>query len=216
MNKEYRPYIVIALITLIYLLFFSSRILVLTNLSPLTFNLISSVLVFFYLDIIYKLFIKQYQLNKVETILFIGSYFIILLYLLFFKSTGNVKSSTLDLVPYFFTYPKPSQFMLMIGNTLAFLPLGYFYHRYNLKFSLLAILLLGFGIEGIQYVLHVGVFDLSDILLYVIGFYIGWFYYNFVKVRSSQFDNLSYDLSLISVSVVVLIIISTLSYIIFF
>ncbi|MDF9866652.1 glycopeptide antibiotics resistance protein [Bacilli bacterium PM5-3] len=207
MNKNNVPYIVIAILTLIYLFFFSSRIVVLTNLNPIIFNLISSVIVFCYLDISYKLFFKKYQLNKLEISFVFISYLTILIYLLFFKNSTTIDSSTMDFIPLFFYHPSAIEFSLLVGNIIMFIPIGYLYKRFNLPFSLIFILLLSGIIEGSQYIFKVGVFDLSDILLYFIGFYLGNIYYSILKKKSKKYNNISYDISLIFTLIVVLCII---------
>lgn len=216
MSKDKIPYIFITILTLTYLFFFSSRVVVLTNLPPVFFNLISSIIVFCYLDISYKLFIKKYQLTKKEIIFVFISYLVIFLYLLFFKNNDIIDSSTMDLIPLFFHQPSMVQFSLLLGNIIMFIPIGYFYRRLNLKFSILFILLLAFAIECIQYILKVGVFDLSDIVLYVIGFYLGNLFYRLMKAKSNKYNNISYDISLVFVLVIILIITLVLSDQIFF
>ena len=204
MSKDKTAYIVIIILTLIYLFFFSSRIVVLTNLNPLFFNLISSIIVFCYLDIAYKLYLKEYQLKKKEIIFVFASYLTILIYLLFFKNTDTIDSSTMDLIPLFFYQPSMVQFSLLVGNIIMFIPIGYLYKRYNLKLSLFFILALAGIIEGSQYLFKVGVFDLSDMLLYFIGFYLGNFYYLLLNKKSKKYNNISYDIRQIFTLIVIL------------
>lgn len=214
MLKDKTAYIVISILTLIYLFFFSSRIVVLTNLNPLLFNLLSSIVVFCYLDIAYKLYLKEYQLNKAEITFVFLSYLIILIYLLFFKNTNVIDSSTMDLIPLFFYQPSMLQFTLLVGNIIMFIPIGYLYKRYNLKLSLLFIIALACIIEGSQFIFKVGVFDLSDMLLYFIGFYLGNFYFILSSKKSKKYNNISYDIrqifTLIVILFIVLAIINTL------
>ncbi|WP_423364392.1 VanZ family protein [Mycoplasma sp. P36-A1] len=197
MSKTQKSYLIIFILTLIYLFFFSSKLVVLTNLPVVVFNIISSILVFFYLDICYKLYIKKYQLNILEVLFIFASYLAVLLYLLFFKNNDVIDSSTLDFIPLFFYHPSMIQFTLLVGNIIMFIPIGYFYHRLGLKFGFIFIILLSFIIEGFQFFFKVGVFDLSDILLYIIGFSFGSIYYKLVKEKSEHYNNSSYDIRLV-------------------
>lgn len=216
MNKKILAYTIITFLTLIYLFVFSSYFVSLTNLPPVLFNIISSIIVFFYLDIAYKLYIKKYQLYKREIFFVFATYLVVFFYLLFFKSGEVVDSSTLDFIPLFFYHQDYLQYIILVGNIILFVPIGYFYHRYNLKFNLIFILLLSFLIEGSQYFLKVGVFDLSDIVLYIIGFYIGYFYYKIIQPFSKKYPNISYDVRLVfSLYIVLFIITLVISKIVF-
>lgn len=197
MTKTQKAYLIIFLLTLVYLFFFSSRLVVLTNMPTVQFNIISSILVFAYLDIGYKLYIKKYQLKLYEILFIFASYLIVLIYLLFFKNEEVIDSSTMDLIPLFFYHPSGIQFTLLVGNIIMFIPIGYFYSRLGFKYSIPFIILLAFIIEGFQYIFKVGVFDLSDILLYVIGFSFGLLYHKIVRKYSEKYNNISYDIRLV-------------------
>jgi len=84
-----------------------------------------------------------------------------------------------------------------------FIPIGYFYKRFNLKVSLLFILALAGLIKGAQYLLD-GTLDLSDAPLYIIGFYFGYFYYLSVNKKSKKYANVSYDISLVFTLMIIL------------
>lgn len=216
MNKTYLAYSIIGVLTLIYLFMFSSYFLVLVNMSPVLFNLISSILVFFYLDIAYKLYFKKYQLYKTEIFFVFLTYISVFIYLLFFKTSDVVDSSTLDLIPLFFHYQSGLQYIILVGNILLFLPIGYFYYRYNFKYSFIFILVSSFLIEGMQYFFKVGVFDLSDIILYIIGFYIGFGYFHIRKKYSERYQNISYDISQVFTIYLILFVLSFVLFKVFF
>lgn len=216
MNKTYLAYSIISLLTLTYLFLFSSYFLVLVDLPPMLFNIISSILVFFYLDIAYKLYFKKYQLYKTEIFFVFLTYFMVFIYLLFFKTSNVVDSSTLDLIPLFFYSQSSLQYIILVGNILLFIPIGYFYYRYNFKYSFLFIIVASFLIEGMQYFFKVGVFDLSDIVLYIVGFYLGYLFYRLRKKASKTYQNISYDISQVFSLYLILFILSFLIFKIFF
>lgn len=66
-------------------------------------------------------------------------------------------------------------FKLSIFNILLFLPFGCVYYKTKaLNFlSIIIFIILCVMIEYLQVVEHVGVFDVTDILLYIIGFFLG-------------------------------------------
>ncbi|MDR3215596.1 MAG: VanZ family protein [Bacilli bacterium] len=208
MKKKYLPYLIILGLTLIYLFFFSGYMQMFTNLNSGIFGIVSSIIIYYYLYIIYLLYFKKYQLNKIELSLIFSSYLIISLYLLFFKNKIYIDSSTMDLIPLFFYHANSFEYTMMIGNILMFVPFGCLYQRFNLKISFFFIILLGLVIEGTQYIFKVGVFDLSDILLYTIGFYLGYLYFIIFKHHSLKYENLSYDIRLIITLMAILLIIA--------
>jgi len=196
MKKNIIAYSIISLLTLIYLTVFSSHFLWFTNLPIRTFNIVSSILVFGYLDICYKLYFLKYQLKPIETLFIILVYVSLMVYLLFFKNIVPINAATLDLVPLFFDAPSTEQLIIMMGNIALFTPIGYFYSRTKFSLSFIFIIALSFIIEGSQYFFRVGVFDLSDVLLYVVGFYIGFAYQRITGPLSRKYNNASYDISL--------------------
>jgi len=197
MKQTAIAYTIISILTLIYLTIFSSHFLWFTNLQPVTFNIVSSIMVFGFLDVCYKLYFKKYQLKIYETISIFLIYITLMGYLLFFKNIVPINAITMDFIPLFFEAPSTEQLILMVGNIALFTPIGFFFSRVGFKLSLLFILILSFVIEASQYIFHVGVFDLSDILLYFVGFYIGLFYQKITKSLSERYNNASYDLRLL-------------------
>jgi glycopeptide antibiotics resistance protein len=187
-----------------------------TNLENGIFSLLSSILVYFYLYIIYLLYIRKYQLNNSELALIFITYIVVFLYFLFFKSETFINSITFNPIPLFFTSPNKFEYIMMMGNILMFVPFGCLYKRFNFKISLFFIILVALAVEGSQYYFKVGVFDISDALLYIVGFYIGYFYFKKMKKYSDQYNNISYDIRLIITLMVILLLIVGILSLIFF
>ena len=61
----------------------------------------------------------------------------------------------------------------LIGNFLAFVPYPLVLYFWGLKTKLWRAFLLFLGIEGLQYVLSVGAFDVYDLVPYVLGYLAG-------------------------------------------
>ncbi|MGL4382513.1 MAG: VanZ family protein [Bacilli bacterium] len=201
---------------MIYLAFIAPLIIVLVNIPAQVFFIGSSIIVFFYLHICTKLFFKNDQLARLEISIIFLSYFSSLLYLLFFKNSETIDSSTLDFIPLFFSHPSFAQLTLLIGNVIMFIPIGYLSKDYKLYQSIIFIIILSFLIEAFQFIFKVGVFDLSDILLYTIGFLIGYFYALIFKKLSLSKDSLSFDLMLVFALIIIIMVISYTSMFIYF
>lgn len=208
MKHKYLVHAILIILTLGYLFFFSGYVQMFTNLGSGIFSIISSVLVYFYLYIIYLLYLKKYQLNKYEIALIFITYIIVFIYFLFFKNESFISSITFNPIPLFFTNPNKFEYVMMIGNILMFVPFGCLYKRFNLKISLIFIILVALAVEGLQFYFKVGVFDISDALLYLIGFYVGYFYFLLMKKNSAKYLNISYDIRLIISLMVILALIS--------
>lgn len=96
-------------------------------------------------------------------------YFVALFFLLFLKNIG-MQGLTLNPFSFLQELSWGSHFV-PIMNLLMFIPMGLLFRPRvsNLLLSLIAIL----GVESIQYFAHLGVFDLGDIVLNMLGILIG-------------------------------------------
>lgn len=198
MNKNTVSYIVIGFLSLIYLFIFSSTLLSFTNFhNTVIFNLGSTIAIFFLLLIIYQLYIEKVQLTNYELIYVLIVYIIIFIFFTFSKQQIiNQPSTNFDILPTYFKIPSYLNYVYMIWNIIIFLPLGFFYKRYNIKLSFFAILGFSILLAYITYLTGYNNFSLSDILIHIIGFYIGFIYAYINKARSQQWNNLSYDIRL--------------------
>lgn len=108
-----------------------------------------------------------------------ASYFLALIYFLFFKTIGisdynfNIFSIIYDLIY--------GDSLIVLMNILFFIPLG-FLIRFNKKSSFIFIVSI-FCVEILQYFLHLGIFDIADIILNYIGFTIGTIIIDYIKVK---------------------------------
>jgi glycopeptide antibiotics resistance protein len=98
---------------------------------------------------------------------------------------------------------------LNIGGNIAFLiPIGFLFpfifKGFDWKGSLVVAVLSGMSIELTQVLLHIGIFDIDDVILNGLGVMVGyWMYVLFQKVMSSEFRRLA----ILSISVLSLVII---------
>lgn len=196
MNKNLIPNIIIVVLTLIYLFIFSSSFLAFTNFNPIIFNIISTIIVFFLLKNIYNLYIKKYQLNSIEILIIIISYALIFIFFAFDKHLLKPAIFDFNPIPDYFLQINQSSYLFFIASIIIYIPLGFFYSRYNLKLKPLAFIGFAVIIALINYFLNLNNFSLATIILNVIGLFIGSIYFNFVKKRSYQWNNFSFDIRL--------------------
>ena len=131
-------------------------------------NLVIIVLLSYFVYAFLKLLLTR-QLKKQTLLLLYFIYFLALFYLLFLK---NIGTQGLSLNPLSFARELywGSHFVPTM-NLLMFIPLGLLFSS-RLSNLLLCLLTL-FTVESIQYFGHLGVFDLGDIALNMLGILVG-------------------------------------------
>ena len=131
-------------------------------------NLVIIVLLSYFVYAFLKLLLTR-QLKKQTLLLLYFIYFLALFYLLFLK---NIGTQGLSLNPLAFARELYwGSHFVPIMNLLMFIPLGLLFSS-RLSNLLLCLLTL-FSVESIQYFGHLGVFDLGDITLNMLGILIG-------------------------------------------
>ncbi|MCQ2483779.1 MAG: VanZ family protein [Clostridia bacterium] len=130
-------------------------------------------------------FINQYKkFQKTTLISFTVYYFLVMYYSFFFIRSSSGSSDAVNLIPFkVFEGMKAANFeyeliFLFVGNIAIFLPLGVIVPallKKRLKILQLAFpFIISIGIEASQYFLGNGQPDIDDVILNVIGFYIGF------------------------------------------
>lgn len=131
-------------------------------------NLVIIVLLSYFVYAFLKLLLTR-KLKKQTLLLLYFIYFLALFYLLFLK---NIGTQGLSLNPLSFARELYwGSHFVPIMNLLMFIPLGLLFSS-RLSNLLLCLLTL-FSVESIQYFGHLGVFDLGDITLNMLGILIG-------------------------------------------
>ena len=96
-------------------------------------------------------------------------YFLILFYALFLKNIGR-QGFSLDLQSFTYNWIYGDK-LVPTMNIIMFIPLGFLC---KLSWKHVAYFTLAIGlVEGSQYLFHLGIFDLGDILTNLLGFIIG-------------------------------------------
>ncbi len=141
-------------------------------------------LLFFILDCILEITKKR----KIVYLIFFFIY-ILFLYLCLFDRTMHQNKMYSD-----GTYIKEWMKILfqnkvvfknIVGNILIFIPMGIFIKRLHMKwfYHFVVAIIIIIGIETLQYITQIGIFDIMDIILNFIGFLIG---YVVVKKRGGK------------------------------
>ena len=131
-------------------------------------NLVIIVLLSYFVYAFLKLLLTR-QLKKQTLLLLYFIYFLALFYLLFLK---NIGTQGLSLNPLSFARELYwGSHFVPVMNLLMFIPLGLLFSS-RLSNLLLCLLTL-FSVESIQYFGHLGVFDLGDITLNMLGILVG-------------------------------------------
>lgn len=127
---------------------------------------------------IFSISVIDKKFNKLHVNILAVLYLGIVMVLSFFKTKSNftgINLNPLSIINDFKVYFNHT-LLLVVTNTLLYLPLG-IYLKFKVKMSNLK-LLIGFllyilMIETIQYVSHRGIFDINDIILNTLGFFLG-------------------------------------------
>ena len=131
-------------------------------------NLVIIVLLSYFVYAFLKLLLTR-KLKKQTLLLLYLIYFLALFYLLFLKNIG-IQGLSLNPLSFARELYWGSHFV-PIMNLLMFIPLGLLFSS-RLSNLLLCLLTL-FSVESIQYFGHLGVFDLGDITLNMLGILVG-------------------------------------------
>lgn len=128
------------------------------------------------------LFYWQWEQKKFWNIyifLFYSGYFVILFIMLFTKAQTY---HAFNLNPFNISLNSRRQLAEFVLNICYFVPLGCLYGIYTKLFEAVIIALVTIlGIEIIQYIYYLGVFDILDILANVLGCLIGYYLYLFIR-----------------------------------
>lgn len=102
----------------------------------------------------------------------------------------------------------------IVGNIIALVPLGFLvpflYQHINWKKTILLSIIIGFSIETTQLVLHIGIFDIDDVILNATGVIIGFWIFNIFSHFSKNVKSIISGITLCILGVVILFF--TLSY----
>lgn len=139
------------------------------------------------------------SINSVTIVLF-SIYLIVLYWILLFKlgiSSSYMDKRSVNLIP----FNDPSIFITEnILNVVIFVPLGLYsgilFKRWSFSKKLFFFLLLSLIVEGLQYILRLGAFDVTDLITNTVGGLIGLMIFKAIEkgfnnsLRAQKFINL--------------------------
>lgn len=126
----------------------------------------------------------NWKINKALLVLCYMIYFGILLCLLFGKAS-NTQGFSSDTFGFIDTFLSGNLRVIIIGNVLAFIPIGFLLKKIGFIKAILYAMMMIFAIEGAQYILHVGYFDTGDVFLNVSGIMLGYMLIRFLNIRKN-------------------------------
>lgn len=126
----------------------------------------------------------NWKINKALLVLCYMIYFGILLCLLFGKAS-NTQGFSSDTFGFIDTFLSGNLRVIIIGNVLAFIPIGFLLKKVGFIKAILYAMMMIFAIEGAQYILHVGYFDTGDVFLNVSGIMLGYMLIRFLNIRKN-------------------------------
>lgn len=140
---------------------------------------------------------KQYNLTK---ILF-GVYILILIWILLFKMSFSFeelhRSRSINIIPFAGTGTVSARIHMseLINNILVFVPIGIYTCILKQEWSILnkisIAFFISFGIEVLQFILAIGITDITDIIGNTMGGVIGiGIFYLFTKIFKSKATNI--------------------------
>lgn len=126
----------------------------------------------------------NWKINKALLVLCYMIYFGILLCLLFGKAS-NTQGFSSDTFGFIDTFLSGNLRVIIIGNVLAFIPIGFLLKKVGFIKAILYAMMIIFAVEGAQYILHVGYFDTGDVFLNVSGIMLGYMLIRFLNIRKN-------------------------------
>lgn len=160
-----------------------------SNMAYLMLRFFIAIILFLIFDSLIKRKFSKTELN----ILFI-SYCILILMLSLFKYSSKIESSiNLNPINIINDFEYSSTTLVVFANLLMYIPIGMgikfnFNKIKNYKLSILFLIYI-LIIESVQYIFNLGIFDVNDIILNFIGFYLGMFILNNYLFRSDKYEN---------------------------
>ena len=182
--------------TILYFYFFINMLpRYFNNMESIEKNMLAYLIIVISIYILMKIVFRIDQ--KVDRYVLVGVYFLVLLLGLLRPDVNYKVDTFVSWNPLGFLSAirvNEASFYVMIINLIIFMPM-YFLLSYSNIFNsfnkrLIFFELFIFIIEFLQFKLHIGVFDLSDIFLYNIGILLSFIFMKFLNLRNNKKENL--------------------------
>lgn len=116
------------------------------------------------------------KINKTLFYFLSITYFCLLFMVLFYRQTLDSKF-ILNPLTSVYELKNPEMILQSFLNLIAFIPLGYYFKNLSNKYTFFISLIISLLIELIQGVFKLGYFDTFDIILYMLGIQIGYYFF---------------------------------------
>lgn len=178
-NKKIAASVIIS--ALLYY-FFLDEFISLTISRQIDIHMILMLVITYYVYLLILIVTRQ-RIKEKESFAFKFLYGIMLITLFFSKSINSsyVETFNLDISNVVYSLTTRVGLLFLVFNIILIIPLGYMLRKLDFIVKLLLPLFIFLIVEYIQYDNGIGVFDVNDIILNTIGFYIGGFL--FYKIR---------------------------------
>jgi glycopeptide antibiotics resistance protein len=146
-------------------------------------------LIFF---VLIKIIINK-GLTRIEQNVVAFFYLLIVLFFTFFKTRNLTVLHGYNLNPLDILNDihNSSGLVMTFGNICAYIPLGFYfqsiYENKTIKFLITCALIYSTSIEACQYILHLGIFDIDDIILNTLGLLIGLNLYRKIIITRKKY-----------------------------
>ncbi len=138
-------------------------------------HMILFVIVTYYIYLAICLILER-RLSERDTYAFSFLYIIFLITLFYSKdveSATYVNTFNLDVRSYVYSINSTVGILFIIMNVVLIIPLGWMLRKLDIVIKFVLPLLIFLTTEYTQYIFGVGIFDINDIILNTLGFYIG-------------------------------------------
>lgn len=144
-------------------------------------NMILALIITFFIYLMISLVLDR-TISDRDRYAFSFLYMIFLVTLFYSKdidsAAGYINTFNLDIRSLEYSTNSNVGMLFIIMNVILIIPLGWMFRRLDIVIKLVLPLLIFLVIEYTQYLYGVGVFDINDIILNTIGFYIGAIIFN--------------------------------------
>ncbi|WP_286905103.1 VanZ family protein [Clostridium sp. UBA1652] len=120
-------------------------------------------------------------------------YFSMMVFLLFGRP---IAGASINLNPFnmFYSLNNSDQILVSVFNVIFFIPIGFLFIRRKISYILAIMIPIEFLIESIQYLFKLGMFDVDDIILNILGICIGFFIFknfNKIKIKDKKYTTIN-------------------------
>lgn len=172
--RAFRISIAITISLILYFLLFDEYFVIYITTTPSVHMILLLIFSYFLYVLISLVTVKNYHVSTTAPSIL---YLVFLIIMFFSKDNYNANATifNLDVSKIAYNINHLEGIIVTIFNILICIPLGYMFRRTDILIKFILPLGLFLLVEYIQYLYQIGIFDINDVFLNTIGFYIGVF-----------------------------------------